>query len=189
MPQVPIAPGSDDSPVPDGVRLIRMANEPKVANLSPEMVRRVQQGQALPSFFDLSSEDKKQPVPRLSVWIVSLTSVAQAWTLVGSNPTRRWVVRLEADRVRRIFAATADQLLPTPALDIHWERATTVIDAGDRVPEFRPGWEGHAGVTNLERGNKTQRDSLRWQLAESAAIEILTPGLVAALVEPEKPRC
>ncbi len=44
-----------------------MANEPKVAHLSPEMVRRVEKGQALPTFFDLSSEDKKQIVPRLSV--------------------------------------------------------------------------------------------------------------------------
>ena len=78
MPQVPIAPGLDGSAVPDGVGLIRMANEPKVANLSPEMVRRVEGGQALPTFFELSSEDNKQPVPRLSVWIEGLTSVAQA---------------------------------------------------------------------------------------------------------------
>lgn len=67
MPQVPPVPGLDGSPVPDRVRLIRMANEPKVAHLSPEMVRRVEKGQALPTFFDLSSEDKKQIVPRLSV--------------------------------------------------------------------------------------------------------------------------
>ena len=91
-------------------------------------------------------------------------------------------MRLEADKVRRVFAAVVDQLSPTPALDIHWERATALTDAGDRVPEFRPGWEGHAGIANLDKGNKTQRDSLRWQLAESAAIEILTPGLLAALL-------
>lgn len=67
MPQVPPAPGPDGSPVPGGAGLIRMANEPKVANLSPEMVRRVERGEALPTFFDLSSEDKEQAVPRLSV--------------------------------------------------------------------------------------------------------------------------
>ena len=188
MPQVPIVPGLDGSPVPDGVRLIRMANEPKVAHLSPEMVRRVGEGRALPPFFDLSSEDKKQPTPRLSVWVEGLTSVAQAWTLVGASPARCWVVRLEADKVRRIFAAAVEQFSPTPALDIHWERATTVTEAGDRVPEFRPGWEGHAGIANLDKGNKTQRDSLRWQLAEFAGIEILTPGMVAALAEPQEPR-
>lgn len=188
MPQVPPVPGLDGSPVPDWAKLIRMANEPKVAHLSPEMVRRVEKGQALPTFFDLSSEDKKQVVPRLSVWVEGLTSVAQAWTLVGANPARTWVVRLEADEVRRIFAPVVDRLPPTPALDIHWERATTVTEAGDRVPEFRSGWEGHAGIANLDKGNKTQRHSLRWQLAECADIEILTPGLVAALVEPEEPR-
>lgn len=59
---------------------------------------------------------------------------------------------------------------------------------GDRLLESRPGWEGHAGIANLDKGDKTQRDSLRWQLAEFAAIEILTPGLVAAIVDPEEPR-
>jgi len=31
-------------------------------------------GEALPSFFQLSSEDEKQPVPRLSVWVEGLTT-------------------------------------------------------------------------------------------------------------------
>lgn len=63
----PIAPGPDGTPVPGGVRVVRLANEPKLQNLSPEAVRRIQEGKALPAFFKLSSEDEKQPVPRLSV--------------------------------------------------------------------------------------------------------------------------
>jgi hypothetical protein len=163
-----------------------MANEPKVAHLNPEAVRRVNDGKALPSFFNLSTDEKKQPVPRLSVWVEGLTSVAQAWVLVGASPARSWVVRLEADKVRRIFAPSVDRFPPTPALDIHWERATLVTDSGDRVPETRPGWEGHAGIANLDQGNKTQRDSLRLQLADCADVQILTPGQLAAFAEPER---
>ena len=183
MSQLPLVPGPDGSPVPDGVRLIRMANEPKVAHLSPEAVRRAGDGKAIPSFFTLSSEDNKQPVPRLSVWVEGLTSVAQAWVLVGASASRRWVVRLEADKVRRIFAPAVDQFPPTPVLDIQWERATILTDAGDRVPDDRPGWEGHAGIAHLDKGNKTQRDSLRWQLAECADVQILTAEQLAAFAE------
>ena len=188
MSQLQFIPGSDGSPVPDGVRLIRMANEPTVAHLNPEAIRRVNEGKALPSFFDLSSEDKKQPIPRLSVWIEGLTSVAQAWVLIGSSPIRRWVVRLESDKVRRIFAPVVEQFPPTPALDVHWEQATKSTEAGICVPETRPGSEGHAGIANLDKGNKTQRDSLRLQLAECAEVQILTPEQLGEFAELEMPR-
>lgn len=188
MSQTPLVPGPDGSPVPHGVRLIRMANEPKVAHLNPEAIRRVNEGKALPSFFDLSSEDKKQPIPRLSVWIEELTTVAQAWVLVGASPARRWVVRLESDKVRRIFAPVVEQLPPTPTLDVHWEQATKSTEAGIRIPETRPGSEGHAGIANLDKGNKTQRDSLRLQLAECAKVQILTPEQLAEFAESEIPQ-
>jgi hypothetical protein len=164
-----------------------MADEPKVAHLNPDAVRRINEGKAHTSFFELSSEDKKQSVPRLSVWVEGLTSVAQAWVLVGASPTRRWVVRLEADTVRRIYAPGVDRFPPTPTLDIHWERATRVTDLGERILESRPGWEGHAGIANLDKGNKTQRNSLRLQFAECADVQILSPEQLAAIAEPEKP--
>jgi hypothetical protein len=175
----PIAPGPDGTPIPSGLRLIRMANDPKLTNLSPEALRLANEGKAIPSFFDLSSEDKKQPVPSLSVWVEALTPVSQAWILVGANPNRNWVVYLQADKVRAIFAASADKLPPTPSLDVHWERATVPNGSGERVPDMRPGWEGHAGIINLDKGNKTQRNSLRWQLAESAVIQVLSYEQVA----------
>ena len=103
--------------------------------------------------------------------------------LVGAAPARRWVVKLDADRVRAIFAPGVDNFPPTPLLDVHWERATTATETGERVPETRPGWEGHAGVTNLDKGNKTQRDSLRWQLADGAEVQVLTLDEVAALAK------
>jgi len=187
MSQLPLVPGPDGSPVPDGIHLIRMANEPKIAHLNPEAVRRVNKGNAFPSFFDLSSEDKKQPVPRLSVRVEALTSVGQAWVLVGSNKVRRWVVRLAANKIRQIFAPAIDRFPPTSVLNIHWERAMTVTDVGDHIPETRPGWEGHAGIAHLDMGNKTQCDSLRWQLAERADVQILTPEQLNAFAAPTTP--
>lgn len=187
MSQLPLVPGPDGSPIPGGVRLIRMANEPNIAHLSPEAVQRVSEGKAIPAFFDLSSADKQQPVPRLSVWVEGLTSVAQAWVLVGASPARRWVVLLQADAVRSISAPSVDRLPPTPALDVHWERATTVTETGDRVLETRPGWEGHAGIAHLNKGNKTQRNSLRLQLAECAEVQILTREQLAEFAGSKTP--
>jgi hypothetical protein len=175
----PLVPGPDGAPVPGGLRVIRMANEPKVENLSPEFVRRVQEGKALPSFFELSSEDKLEAVPRLSVWLEPLTTVAQAWVLVGANVRRRWVLFLEVDRVREVRAPANNQLSETPCLDVVWERATVPLDTGERVPETRAGWEGHAGIPNLDCGNKTQKAFLRSELANHAVVRILTDDELA----------
>jgi hypothetical protein len=180
-----LVPGPDGSSVPSGIRLIWMANEPNLANLSPEFLRLVQEGKALPPFFDLSSEDKKQPIPRLSVWIKVLTTIPQAWELVGANPKRCWVVFLETDKVRAISAPAVEKFPPTPCLDVHWERATVHNEKGERLPKNRAGWEGHSGIANLDKGNKTQRDSLRWQLAESATIRVLSSEEITAFRQPE----
>ena len=174
-----LTPGPDGSPVPAGVRLIRLANEPRWENLSPEAVRQVRDGKALPMFFELSSEDKRQLVPRLSVWVDGLTTVAQAVVLLGATPDRRVVLFLNADEVRTVFAPGIDRLPSTPPLDIHWERATKLSETGDRVNEMRLGWEGHAGITNLDCGNKTQRNSLRISLAAIAQLRVLTPEEIA----------
>jgi hypothetical protein len=76
--------------------------------------------------------------------------------------------------VNTVSAPATDNLPPTPALEVQWERATALNEAGERVPETRPGWEGHAGIANLDKGNKTQRKSLQWQLADLALVRVLT---------------
>ena len=174
-----LTPGPDGSPVPVGVRLIRLANEPRLENLSPEAIRQTHDGKALPTFFELSSEDKRQAVPRLSVWVDGLTTVAQAVVLLGATPERRVVLFLNSDEVRTVFGPGIDRLPSTPLLDIHWERATNLSETGDRVNETRLGWEGHAGITNLDCGNKSQRTSLRMSLAAIAQLRILTPEEIA----------
>ena len=179
MPQVPLISGPNGSPVPAGVRLIRLANEPRLENLSPEAIRQTTEGKALPSFFAFSSEEKKQPIPRLSVWVDGLTTVVQAVVLLGATPERRVVLFLNADDVRTVFAPGIDKFPSTPPLDIHWERATNLSETGDRVNETRPGWEGHAGITSLDCGNKSQRASLRISLSAIAQLRVLTPEEIA----------
>ncbi|MBP3958625.1 hypothetical protein J8F10_25540 [Gemmata sp. G18] len=182
----PIIPGLDGTPVPGGIRAIRMGNEPKLDNLSPEALRRVQEGKAIPSFFKLSSEDEKQIVPRLSVWLEPLTSVAQAWILVGANLKRRWVLFLKIDQIRTVIAPAVEKFPQTPPLEVEWERATRLTEAGDRVPETRTGWEGHAGITNLNKGNKTQREAIRWQLADLAVVQILSEEDLTSFINEQK---
>ena len=168
-----LTPGSDGTLVPEGLRCIRMANEPKLAHLNGEALRWAQAGKAIPSFFELSTDDKKHEPPRLSVWIESLTTIAEAWTLVGANPKRNWVVFLHVDDVRKVCAPTIDTFPVTPHLEVEWESAMTLSESGERVPEMRDGWQGHAGIRNLDQGNKTQREALRWQLADIAIVQIL----------------
>ena len=161
-----IVPGADGSALPCGITVIRLVNEPKMGNLSPEAVRRVEAGLALPAFFELSTADKNEAIPRLSVWVDGLTTLQQAWVLVGANPTRRWVLFLSVDTILTIPAV--------PPLDVQWERAMHIPDNGPRTPEFRSGWEGHAGIANLDSGNKTQRAFFRSALSEIAKVQILS---------------
>jgi hypothetical protein len=162
-----------------------MANEPRLDTLSPEAIRRVQEGKPIPSFFNLSSEDKLQAVPRLSVWVEQLTTVAQAWILVGASLKRRWVLVLPVDGVRLVSGPAFEKLPSTPPLEVEWERATRLTEAGERVPETRAGWEGHAGITNLDKGNKTQKEAMRWQLADLAEVRILTEEELASFGDQE----
>ena len=189
MTPLPLSPGPDGSPVPGGVVVFRKANQPDLTQLSPEFLRQVEAGKAQPTFFTLSSEDEKQPVPRLSVWVEGLTTVPQAWVLVGGNTKRRWVLNLAVDGVRAVSATAVDRFPATPNLDVQWERATALAEDGTRVEDNRPGWEGHTGIANLNSGNKTQRLSLRWQLANLAHTRVLSAEELQefAAAQPERP--
>jgi hypothetical protein len=143
--------------------------------MSPEAIRSVmERGRALPEFFELSTEDKKQAEPRLSVWVEGLTTVEQAWTLVGAARNRRIVLRLGVDAVRALRAEPAEP--PHPGLAVEWEPATLPDGRGGRVPDTRPGFEGHAGVARLgdRRGTKVQRKNFRAALARIASVRVLT---------------
>jgi len=186
-PHYPLSPGPEGTPVPPGTRVIRMANEPAFDALSPEFQRRVRDGKALPSFFRLSSEDEKEPVPRLSVWVEGVTTVEQAWVLVGAHPKRTWVLFLDTDRVTTVQAGQVPGFPATIPLQIQWEPAKARAPTGVWVLETRPGAAGHAGVAHLNQGNKTQREALRSILADLATVRVLTPEEIAEFASPPPP--
>jgi hypothetical protein len=52
--------------------------------------------------FELSTADKAEEVPSLSVWAERLTTAFQAWELTGSKADYRLVIRLKVDEVRAL---------------------------------------------------------------------------------------
>jgi hypothetical protein len=138
------SPGADGTPLPGGAWVLRLA----IPSYSPDEPPRCS-----PNAFELSSADKQQPVPRLSVFAEELTSPKQAYELVG-NPNRSRAFRLSVDDIR--VEAASD------ALEVEWERAHRVSDGGEVVPDDRPGALGHAGITNLGREDLHTRAQRKW---------------------------
>ncbi len=168
-----ILPGTAGSEVPGAIDVLRLANEPTEARMSPQAIRTVMEHRrALPDFFELSTKDRKQSSPSLSVWVEALTSVEEAWKLVGSVRRRRIVLKLAVDAIRSIRLEAADPA--HSGVDVVWEPATIIDNRGNRLPDFRPGAEGHAGITQLDEGTRIQRKDLRAHLARIATVRILS---------------
>lgn len=90
--------------------------------------------------FTLSSRDKAQPVPKFSVYVKGLTTERQACLLVGDGTTHRLIARLRVAAIRAISAQDY-------RLNAVWDDA--LLDDG--TPDARPGVQGHAGITGLNR--------------------------------------
>jgi hypothetical protein len=115
-------------------------------------------GKISPEAFELSSADKQQTPPRLSVFARSRTTPAQAWEITSRNPRFISVARLATSRLRQI------------ALEVRWDPITSSL----------PGADGHAALLGLDRGNKLERKILRVKLADLAnesVIENLGPPM------------
>lgn len=152
-----VSPGAEGQPLPQGSEVFRL-------------FRATNDGRFAPEAFHLSSEDKAQSIPRLSVWEVSLTKVTEADAITeGKNTLAGYLL---VDEVRK--------LRPEPdhdgvqSLDVEWEVATEKVD-GREVPSSKPGAAGHAGITRLNQERaadgtllKTYRKSLYARLARMA---------------------
>ena len=134
----------------------------------------LESGRAAATAFALSSEDKNQQTPRLSVWMVELTTLEEAWILTGSARERRVALILEVDAIRALKPLPAEP--PHLGLEVEWERATVLDESGSRIPDARLGSEGHAGIARLDDrfGTRAQRKDLRAQLARMATVRILS---------------
>ena len=146
--------GKDGQAVPDGETVLRLG--------VPSMDF-AEHGRASPNWFELSTEDKQRIPPRFSVFCENMTTARQAWELQGSRAAYSAVARLKVEVIRAIRPEpdSAD----VPSLDVVWD---------DDVPSG-PGWEGHSGITGLDRGGGVTRlhtKSLRLQLADKAVASL-----------------
>jgi hypothetical protein len=156
----PLRPGQDGEPLPAGEWVLRFAALTKDV---------LETGKPSPRAFELSSEDRQSAPPRLSVWAERLTTARQAWMLMGAKPEYQLILRLNVDVIRAL--RPEPDAPAVPGLDVQWDRLIVQDEAGRRVPDTRPGAEGHAGITGLARGGEMTRlhtKSLRSQLADAA---------------------
>src|SRR5687768_14008234 len=96
----PIRRGKDGEPVPD---------EENVLRLGIPSMDFAEHGRASPTWFELSTEDKKRIPPRLSVFCESLTTPRQAWELQGSREAYTAVARLKVEVIRAIHQCRIPQ--------------------------------------------------------------------------------
>jgi hypothetical protein len=150
----------ESEPVLDGSWVFRCQKPPLWDSLNEESQNLLLSGEALERFFELSSADRQETPPTLSVWNESSTSVPQAWKLRGSNPEIRIVLFLPVDRIRKIQATAIPGFTDCPFLEVVTKPLPLDVGAGA---------EGHCGIMHLERGNKRQTRELRAKLARVAS--------------------
>ncbi len=155
-----ISPGPDGTPLPSGEWVIRMP--PK--GLNAEAIEQLKNGRAHESMFILSSTDRTQANPRLSVWAERLTTVSQLVALTQTLPSYGAILRMNVDKIRALRPMPENP--PHPGLDVEWEQARSLDAEGNRTIVVNPGAEGHAGIARLDMGAKSQRKDLRSKLAE-----------------------
>jgi hypothetical protein len=143
--------------LPAGEWVLRIASVPKDFQ---------ETGQINPEVFALSTEDRREHPPRLSVWAEKLTSPEQAWLLMGGRPNYRLALRLNVDAIRAL--QPNPELPEVPDLDVQWH---ALLDE-DGSPDTRAGTEGHAGITGLDAGSSAQRKSFRRRLARLAGQDV-----------------
>lgn len=154
---MPIAPGAEGAPLPQEAEVFRLCKATNDGKLAPEA-------------FHLSSGDKAQPVPRLSVWETTNTTLEQADVATSGKNALAGFLRV----------ADVRQLRPDPDheglvhLDVEWERAKELVE-GEKVISTKPGAMGHSGITRLDQERaadgtplKTYRKSLYGRLARLA---------------------
>jgi len=138
-------------PLPSGHEVLRVASA-----LSKDFH---ENRRAHVSWFNLSSSDKLQNPPRLSVFDTLFTTPVEAWIISGSKEGRRAVALLPVDGIRKLRPIPDNG---DPSLD--------VISDREEIDECMPGHIGHAGILGLD---SQSRKSYRVQLAEMATVAMI----------------
>src|SRR5688500_9951925 len=116
--------GQAGEPLPPGEWVLRLAVASKDF---------LETGQVSPEVFALSTEDRRDDPPRLSVWAERLTRPEQPWRLMGEKPHYRLALRLGVDAIRALRPNPDSP--EAPNLDVQWHPLLT----DDGTPDPRPG--------------------------------------------------
>lgn len=158
--------GAQDEPLPDEAVVLRVSKLPSDYYPGRPLSREA-------FSFSLSSRDREQPVPKLSVYTLGPTTEQQACALVGDGTTHRLVARLSAVAIRAI--SVGDH-----RLDVVWDAAVRE----DGTPDTRPGTEGHAGIIGLHGPPGLPKEvfkTLQVRLADAVGRNYTVVGVPSAL--------
>ena len=156
-----LRPGNDGEPLPDGEWVSRTWKRKFISK----------DGAIGELLFMPTTEDKKDPRHRLSVWVERLTTEENAFLLSNTTSAEAILVRLNVDDVRGI--RPQPDSIDVPHLQAEWHPLIHPDGKGGSIPDTRPGASGHSGIRDLLFGSKLQRRSLRVQLAELAQQEFI----------------
>lgn len=141
------------SPPQDGTQL---SLDEWVFRLGNSNLARVATPLELESAFVLSSEDKQERPPKLSVWAYSLARPDQA---VRHLPAlgQLSVLPLLVGDIAKILSGDPDS-----------QKLKTFWDHHAELDRALPGWCAHAGIAGMDGGSKLQRKDIRSALCDLA---------------------
>ena len=108
----------------------------------------------LEAAFQLTSEDKKQRPPMLSVWSRRLATPTQALCHLALTGARQ-VLSMQVDDV----LAIVDDMTQSADLTVVW-------DHHEHLDRALPGWCAHAGIVGMDNGSRTRRKVVRLALCD-----------------------
>lgn len=160
------------TPVPSNSIVLRLARLPKDYQERGNILA-IQ----LSSEFELSTVDKESIPPHLSVWVESFTTPKQAYSFLAENSSRKLVLRLPVDEIRKLIGYAGDDKIYPNLLEVLWIHLFITNSEGKKVKDTRLGADGHSGITGLDshpqeltkREAKNLRKDLRSKLAEIAS--------------------
>jgi hypothetical protein len=145
--------GAEGTSLYDGAVIIRMWYKTSIVGASASG--------ALAAAFRLSSRDKQQNPPYLSMFEQSLTTDQQAKEITGKD----LALPLFVSEVRSLVNPD----YPDHTLDVCWFQAT-ILQETESVPDHRPGTEGHCGIIGLLRPSEFPKKRWKWFCVKLADI-------------------
>jgi len=164
----------DGQRVPEGSLMLRYAQEPPQASLNAESIALLQEGRCIPQFYDNRKCDKTPKGYELSVFHSGRTTQEQVVTIATGGAVaerNQWMMVISADSIRAIESGYQHPDVSTDRLEVVWREATRPAPDGERVPDSRPGADGHSVILKTEGSSKQQARDIRQKLAEASTAQ------------------